>query len=322
MPPPVLSAPHQLYRFAFTWNKPGDISDDEFKAKRELLEEALAAVNADDYIYQLERGEEKDRLHYQGYLKLKTKKYMLTIAKDMQTYCDGIHLSACSAAGETALRNYCMKDETKVTGPWSLKPMPTRPFMLINQYDPLKKCRRVTETPRPFQTSLTEMCMAEPDDRKIVWVADADGNSGKSQWATFMRIKHSAYEISFGTARDLMHMVCQDIEERGGFRQTYIISLPRTKPKDQAMADILSTIEQIKDGKFKSTKYKGNNYEGPNPHVVILSNYAPTTEEIGGLTKDRWMIYKIEQSDWSLRRIRNDERVCSCVRDFCICDQL
>lgn len=298
------------------------MSDPEFTAARTMLAAAIASVKPEDYIYQLERGEEEDRLHYQGYLRLKEKQYCKRLAKDMQVLCQGIHVTPCSLPGEAALRTYCMKEDTKVDGPWTFKPLPPKPFISISDYDPSAKCRMVAENPRPFQVSLTEKCAGDPDDRTIVWVADAEGNSGKSQWATYMRIKHHAYEISFGTARDLMHMITDDIEACNGFRKTYIISLPRTKPKDQAMADILSTIEQVKDGKFKSTKYKGKNYEGPNPHVVILSNYAPTSEEFGGLTKDRWRIYKINQSDWTLKRTFVNEHVCSCVRDHCICDQL
>ena len=50
-------------------------------------------------------------------------------------------------------------------------------------------------------------------------------------------------------------------------------------------------LEKIKDGKARSTKYKGKKMRFERPNVIIVfSNMYPDTR---GFSQDRWLIFKI-----------------------------
>ena len=74
---------------------------------------------ADKYVFQAE--DTGDNPHYQGYFHLKKKNRPKTLAKTVNAEFKGIELRACSSAGKEALRAYCMKDDTRVAGPWADK---------------------------------------------------------------------------------------------------------------------------------------------------------------------------------------------------------
>lgn len=294
-----------LRRFEFTWNCQDGWDEKEFSSQSDLIREFLAPI-CKAYLYQLERGRETGRLHYQGCLQLKDKTRKMTLVKYAQASgLDKISLRPQSTAGEMALKSYCMKkDETYVAGPWADRPLrllqPTPNVVPLKDYDPLTKVTELEAALRPFQTTLTEVCLGVPDPRKIYWIADEAGNTGKSKWATWMRIKHGALTLPFEKANNLMNLVCEDIATNQAFRLIYIFTLPRTKPTDVSMHDIYTVLEQIKDGNYVTGKYKGHHYEGPHPHVVVLSNWRPSQEEMKCLTSDRWSLMYIDPEDYEL----------------------
>jgi len=67
-------------------------------------------------VYQLEIGEETNRLHYQGYMEFTGKKRYAWLQRN----CDGLegaHFEVRRGTMEEA-RNYAMKQDTRVEGPW------------------------------------------------------------------------------------------------------------------------------------------------------------------------------------------------------------
>lgn len=317
MPSPESKAPRevQVHRFDFVWNRWDGCphEEKEFSAQHTSVCEALRAAGAKQFVFQLERGVESKRLHFQGCVNLSKKKRAKALAKELQEDLKGISVRVASTAGEKALRQYVMKkDETYVAGPWADRRIVTPPVNVVpfDKWDPSVKVTDVRDNPRPFQHELTQLCLQWPaNDRTIIWIADPTGCSGKSKWGTFMKMTHDAKCLTFGKNNDLMNLVCTDIEAIQAYRKIYIIKLPRTKPADVALGDMFATIEQLKDGEFQTGKYKGSDQEGPNPHVVVLSNWFPSSEERKCLTPDRWRIYTIDSRDFSLR-VSTDEHVC------------
>lgn len=72
------------------------------------------------YIFQLENtegSEGKKNLHYQGFIQLSEKSRSSTLGKSLNTKLFGIQFSHCHDS--YALKKYCMKEDTRVLGPWS-----------------------------------------------------------------------------------------------------------------------------------------------------------------------------------------------------------
>lgn len=76
-------------------------------------------LNCKDWIFQLEKGKDTGLYHFQVYLKCQDQCYVNTIQNWMKTSCKGLqfnHLSPC--ANSVALKEYAMKDDTRIDGPW------------------------------------------------------------------------------------------------------------------------------------------------------------------------------------------------------------
>jgi hypothetical protein len=67
-------------------------------------------------VFQLERGEKTNKLHYQGFLKLKNKKRLLQVTNTLIFAFFGIEV--IPAADEDAFKAYCTKSLTRVRGPF------------------------------------------------------------------------------------------------------------------------------------------------------------------------------------------------------------
>lgn len=289
-----------LYVFSFTlWIPVQDASEEEeaaFLALASGLETRLRS-ETEDFVFQAERGGESKRLHYQGFLKMGERKRADQMGRMYQDEYPGMHFSAASTAGKEALKKYCMKQETRVAGPWSHRPIePPKKFQGW-VLDKKKVYADIMNNPRPFQSELTRMVDSAPDDRTIVWVADQEGNTGKSKWARYQASMHGAEWHTYGKSNDVINVVC-DRPASG----CYIFNLPRARPKEAAMCDLFATLEMIKDGYLVNYKYKGAVQERPYPHVVVLANYLPTPEDFGkaGTSKNRYKFYYIRPGDFAL----------------------
>ena len=70
-------------------------------------------------------------------------------------------------------------------------------------------------------------------------------------------------------------------------------------------------LEKIKDGKARSTKYKGKKMRFKRPNVImVFSNMYPDTR---GFSQDRWLIFKINTKmmleEVTIEQIKNKEEV-------------
>lgn len=326
MPPPVAKGPARAevpcYRFAMTWNRKEEWDEKDFSSWDPRVTASFKSMGCKQWIFQLERGAE-GRLHYQAYFKLATKKRLRQVIKMVHEDLEGAHVSEGCSAGDKALSTYCMKEDTRVQGPWADKPIP-RPLPNcdpLGSYDPMTDpdVIRVRDHPRPFQEELTKMCLKWPaDGRKVIWVFDKEGESGKNDWLNFMEAHHGAKFLTFATSKDLMDNIYKDIQKREQTRRIYIINLPRSKPKDQAMEDMFNVIEMLKDGRVFNTKgMTGGDLKMHKPHVVVLSNWLPerTDSDDGPLSKSRWALFRITRPSFLLAPIVR-EHVTGEITDF------
>lgn len=150
----------------------------------------------------------------------------------------------------------------------------------------------------PWQNTLLEELfdsiphsLKTADDRTIVWVTDQQGCSGKSKLVKYMCSHNdNTAKLGFGTANQLRSAVVTV-----GPKKLYIIDIPRTLGEDDSVNDILSVIEDIKNGFVVSSFY--GTYTKlifTPPHIVIFSNSRCPVNKLSG---DRWKCYIILEKE-------------------------
>lgn len=227
------------------------------------------------FIFQLECGVGSKLLHYQGYLHVKKKTRLAQLAKLLHSHdLAGLHLSV--SHDHTALKNYCMKkDLTYVAGPWDDRDGEGRTRYILDEKNLF-----------PWQAEIVKQLRAEPDDRKVCWLVDQKGCSGKSSLAIFLCKHKIALPMSYVDAKDAMYIVTHTKRRDG-----YIFDLTRTKPAALSNSDLYCIMEQIKNGLLQTTKYQPEAGILRDPsHVWVFSNHVP---DYKALTGDRWMVYEI-----------------------------
>lgn len=224
------------------------------------------------FVYQFERGEKKQKDHWQIFCRTKAKLRPAQFAKKLNV----AHILApcvaiCSTNGREALANYCMKKDTRLSGPWADKPiylggdLPT--------------------TLRPWQQELSDLLDGPIDSRRLHWYYDPYGGAGKSTFAKYMYFHKKIITLTFGTADNLLNLVYK----MQGLR-TYMFDLSRTKGKKSSMSDIYQALESVKNGYFANTKYETGLACFERPHVIVFSNYPP---DLKALSPGRWIIHNI-----------------------------
>lgn len=133
---------------------------------------------------------------------------------------------------------------------------------------------------RPYQESLaTLLSSPDPDSRKILFVVDPVGNSGKSWFVdTYYRSRPDDVQIlSVGKREDLSYA----IDDR---KRVFLFDLPRSAC--EFLPYVL--LEQLKDRRVFSNKYESRMKMLINPtHVVVFTNEYP---DMTKLSADRYEI--------------------------------
>lgn len=268
-----------VYWFAFTWN----CQDEQDEAKfAELYDDFICDLKENPrklkFVFQLERGEETKRLHYQGFVhiqesdkktRIETMRSELVNGKPER---NGLFVSICSANGKSALERYCMKSETRVNGPWADR------LIYMGQDLP--------STLWPWQLEAKHILTGPMERRKIYWWWSMNGNNGKSIFAKYMKYYFDIPKITFGKCSDLLSLVAKQPNKKA-----YVFDLSRTKSRDIDMDEIYSAIENIKNGHFVNTKYEVEEILMLPPHIMVFANYPPDTSK---LSSDRWIIRDLD----------------------------
>lgn len=256
-----------VYRLSITYSYQKGTDLLAFKdAYKDLI--YIFKQDCDAYIFQLELTGENN-WHYQCCVKLKTKERCSSFAKRYRDLFPGLHVEI--ARDENALRNYCMKDESRQAGPWCDKP--------------IYRGQDLPSSLFPWQDELKARCLGPVNDREIVWVLDTEGNKGKSMFCKYMAYHHKALTMGYATAGNLLNLVYKN---QG--KSIYLFDFTRSKPKELSDKDTYSAMESIKNGHFMNSKYDTGVCMMLPPHVIVFANQLP---DFTALTQDRWVILEI-----------------------------
>lgn len=122
------------------------------------------------------------------------------------------------------------------------------------------------------------------DNRKIHWIYDKNGNSGKSTIANYLQLYKDAYIITGGKHADIYRHYNNN--------KVVIYDLPRDYMNSNE--SLYATMETFKNGYCLDTKYEGTIKRFIPPHIIVFSNAEP---DINKLSLDRWNIIEVNKGN-------------------------
>lgn len=227
------------------------------------------------YAFQLEKGEETGKLHYQGRFSLKIKKRKNEAINQFNNHWKSFHLSITS--NENKNNNfYVLKEETRVDGPFTNE----NEIFIPKDVEKMKILR-------PWQKKLIDM-LSTYDERQVDIIYDETGNIGKTSLVRYMMCFKDAEMLPFcNDYKDIMRMTF-DI----GPKKCYLIDMPRAINKDK-LSQFFAGIETLKSGYCYDDRYKFQRRLFDKPRVCVFTNTKP---DLNYLSKDMWKIWEISNN--------------------------
>lgn len=242
----------QCYIYSVTYFDSIDAHKDLFKFFNKI---------AKKFVFQLEECPTTKNTHFQCYINLKIKRRQHELCKMFNSQgFNGATCKIASDAGKERLKMYCMKEDTRLAGPWADHPI----YMGSDLITVL----------RPWQKKIVAMLEEKPHDRRIWWYKDTKGGIGKSSLAKYMLYHHKIIPMKCARKCDLINLVFKFPSQK-----MYIFDVQRTTRKDLFL-DMISTIEEVKTGLVINTKYETGYKMFDRPHIIVFSNYDPPKEKL------------------------------------------
>lgn len=221
------------------------------------------------WIYGKEIGDSGTK-HLQGYFETKIKKRFENIKSVLLKNYPTIHLERTRNI-ECSIE-YCKKDGNfKQKGfpkQYTGKDLPTKDMLY------------------PWQLSLLEIWKTEADCRKVIWIYDTKGLSGKSKFSKYMMYHHNISGWEKNKYGDIMNLAYNSPLEN---LEVIIFDLIRSEGNEICYG----ALESLKNGKIVNSKYETGIKLFDPPHICVLANFPPIIEN---LSDDRWIIYTINKN--------------------------
>lgn len=119
------------------------------------------------------------------------------------------------------------------------------------------------------------------DERKVLWVVDTVGNTGKSFLAKYLFAMNNAFAVTSGKTSDIAY--AYNMEE--------IVVFDFSRQKQDFVN--YSVIEDFKNGAIFSPKYESTTLRFKPAKVIVFSNWMP---DMSLLSEDRWDIMDLDPS--------------------------
>lgn len=286
---------NQVWVFDFRLSVPKDKCQVWAEAMYEKVIDLIREdLDGDKFLFQLEdshrdyteeehkAADQPHNLHFQGHFHACTKKRQAALVKAMaasETFSGwSKHIACASSKGKFALRKYCMKDKTRVAGPWADAPIYLGEDLITEATMSRQQVGlfRFLKTQNPIDWR-----------RQAIWIYNPDGGGGKSALAKFCHFTMGWPMFSYAKTADILYIVSKFQNKK-----VYFFNLSKTKAADVSENDLYGAIESIKDGHFTSTKYESCSVLMNPCHVVIFANHVPNLK---AMTQKRFVVYRWKQ---------------------------
>lgn len=189
--------------------------------------------------------------------------------------CDRVW--SCSSL-EDAIRNLVHRpsDYSGICSIWRAKPLPRKDINHVTWLD--------------WQQGLANyLDNTEGDGRKILWITDLPGGSGKS---TFTRTLEDCNHTRYANLQGLTSCyhgapIIQSFLDKGWSGNTLLLDLTRQAEDPSGMYDAL---EAIANGRIATVKYSGQMLRFDSKRICVFANWYP---DLDRFTHNRWDLYKI-----------------------------
>lgn len=241
-------------------------------------EDLLGFEKVQNYVYQFEEGEEKGTLHIQGYIEFPSAKDFSVVKSTFPR----ANIKKRAGTKRQAI-DYCSKLDTRVKGPYSKN---------LHIKEEIKS--KITRFYN-WQQDILNITKEDPEDRKIYWIFDINGNTGKTEFCKYLvDNKGAAFVTGKGTNIKYVLSILNESQNLN------LILFHFTRSYENYVS--YDAIESVKDGIFFSEKYECKTIRINTPHIFCFSNFPPNIEK---LSLDRWNVFIIE--NLSLRQLSNSE---------------
>lgn len=175
---------------------------------------------------------------------------------------------------------YCSKEKNFITNI-------TLPLTTEERYDIILENEYKNVEWKNWQRDIISLITGPPDNRKIHWYYEEDGNVGKSYLCKYLCLTIPGVIRADGKKGDIFNQIMKKIEDEKIEPSVVLIDIPREN------LDYVNYggIEQIKGGCIYSGKYEGGMCIFKIPHVIIFANEEPKR---GKWSQDRYDIIELQ----------------------------
>lgn len=238
-----------------------------------------------DFVFQLERGTlstEKNNdgyLHYQGRLTLIKKRRTKELAQLLREVVgwSKIDVRPTVEANTTKTAFYCLKNDTRVDGPWKMHDIPST----YKRYKVLTRDQLY-----PWQAEFEDR-LAVFDERTVNMIIDTQGCQGKTAMCRYL---NEQKKVKVFKAMDSIKDIMQAVMSIGTPYDGYVFDIPRGLSKKR-MGSFFAGVEALKDGFAMDHRYKYRDMWFDPPQIWIFSNKEPNRKY---LSMDRWRLWTIK----------------------------
>lgn len=156
---------------------------------------------------------------------------------------------------------------------------------------------------KAWQRDLLAGLLPEPDVRKITWIVDATGNSGKTYISKYLCVKGGVVRFENGKSADIKH----------AYQGERVVLFDLSRAQEAHFN--YEVLESVKNGIMFSGKYESGMKVYPSPHVIVFANWPPDESK---LSADRWEVKYLtpEDCEWVNVRASDVGKVkVECVHD-------
>lgn len=272
----------QLRRWAFTINARDDlplvVGEEGVRAR--LIKELKVVAKA--WIFQLEQAPTTGTYHYQGRFSLPTGMRLGEQKSRFPEFGKYMHITPECTGNEEASAFYSMKEDSRKGGPWHDKDEA--------RYVP-KSVRDITLN--DFQSLCTSKIEGQ-DDRKVLFVIDVAGNTGKSTLVRYLCCRKGALRVppTMRSAHDMIQFIFGQVTQLDKVH-TIVLDIPRSHSK--TWDSYLAALETLKDGYVYDQRYTAKNKYMEPPKLLVLCNEKPPRHH---LSDDRWSFVYMDAGEW------------------------
>lgn len=228
----------------------------------EITLKAWLHNNCIKWVIGIETCPTTSRTHLQGFFELKKKMRLTQIQNKPIKWSK---LEPCRSNEEDNTK-YCSKEGNL----WDIFPKPRAEIKII-------------ETLRPWQKSLEDKLLLEPNDREIIWIYDEEGKKGKSSFCKYLIKNYDALYLTEGKKSDILNIVYNYVVNKD--LNIVLLDVPRSNHNIS-----YKSLEEIKNGIICNTKYETGTHLINPPHIVVFANILP---DYSMFSDDRWCVYNI-----------------------------